>query len=100
MYGGGFVRVYCFSELCKKEIICIDDGRKLGYPHDVQFDGKCGQILNLIVPCKNTFSLFSGNNCVKIPWCDVEKIGADVIWVCGCERKDKYDNKRGDCGCC
>ena len=98
------MKTVCLSELCKKEVICIEDGRKLGYPTDVRFDARRGHIIDLIVPCKSTFSLFQGKNCVKIRWCDVERIGEDVIWVCGCfDRKDNdcdRDNKRDDCCDC
>ncbi len=80
--------IFTFSELCKKEIICISNGRKLGYPTDIRFDAKCGQILDLIVPVKSTLALFSGKDCVRIPWCEVERIGEDVIWI----KKDyKYE---------
>ncbi len=96
----------CLTELFKKEIICMEDGRKLGYPTDVQIDCRCGQVLNFIVPCRGAFPFFGGKDCVKIPWCDVERIGEDVIWVCGCDDRkdkncDKHDkhNKRDD-GCC
>ncbi len=88
------MKMCCLSELCKKEIICTSDGRKLGYPTDVQIDCKCGQILSLIVPVKSALSLLGGKNCINVPWCDVERIGCDVIWVCG-----RYDRKDGKCDC-
>ncbi|MBP3480418.1 MAG: YlmC/YmxH family sporulation protein [Clostridia bacterium] len=93
----------CLTELFKKELICIEDGRKLGYPTDVQIDCRCGQIVNLIVPAKGTFSFFGGKDCIKIPWCDVERIGEDVIWVCGChdgKDKDCDRHKKRDDDCC
>lgn len=93
----------CLTQLCKKEIICTQDGRKLGYPTDIQIDCKCGQIINIIVPDKSAFSIFKGKDCIKIPWCDVERIGEDVIWVCGCyDRKDRDHDRhnKGDDGCC
>lgn len=98
------MRSFCFTELCKKEVISIDCGKKLGYPKDIQIDCRHGQILNLIIPCKSTISLFSGNNCIKVPWCDVEKIGEDIIWVCGDFGRKETDcndrNNKRDKGCC
>lgn len=91
------MRISCLSELCKKEVICISNGRKLGYPTDVRFNSKSGQIIDIVVPCKSTLSLFSGKNCIKIPWCDVDRIGEDVIWVCKCF--DEKDDKN-ECDCC
>ena len=78
---------FLFSELCKKEVICDGDGKKLGYPSDVELD-KCGSIQHLIVPCRGGLWLFSSRGHIRIPWCDVIRIGIDVIWVCGCH--DSY----------
>lgn len=87
---------FCFTELCKKEVISARCGTKLGYPRDIRIDCKCGQIKELILPCKSTFSLFSGRDCLCVPWCDVERIGEDVIWVCG-EYNYGKNNKRDKC---
>ena len=96
------MRTFCLSELCKKEVICLKDGRKLGYPTDVRVDARRGQIIDLIIPCKNTFALFHGKNCIKIRWCDVERIGEDVIWVCECfdGKDDKCEDNRRNESCC
>ena len=95
------MKTCCLSQLCKKEIICIDTGKILGCPSDVEIDCRCGQILYLTVPQKGVFSLLGGKECIKIPWCDVDRIGEDVIWVCDCgkDNKNGKDNKRNE-GCC
>ena len=44
-----------FSELRKKDVICIADGRLLGRVSDLVIDADRGQILALIVPgCSGT----------------------------------------------
>lgn len=97
------MKICTLTELCKKEVISIDCGKKLGYPLDIEVSVKHGELLNLIMPCKSTFTLLSGKNTYKIRWCDIERIGQDVIWVLGdFDRKDDCcdrNNKR-DKGCC
>ena len=88
----------CFTELCKKEVISARCGKKLGFPKDVLIDCKSGQICELLIPCKSALSLFSGDNFIRVPWCDVDRIGEDVIWVCGDYDYDR-NNKSGKCRC-
>lgn len=75
---------FMFTELCKKEVICDGDGKKLGYPTDIEID-KCGNVQYLSVPRKCSFWFFGPRQCIRVPWCDVTRIGIDVIWVCGKE---------------
>ena len=78
---------YLFSELCKKEVICDGDGKKLGYPADMEID-KCATIHRIIIPARGMLRFFNSKHCIRVPWCDVLRIGIDVIWVSGCE--DNY----------
>lgn len=59
-----------FSELKKKDIICIGDGRLIGRASDLMMDPNSGQILALIV---NEGGGFCGmfrteKNQLEIPW--------------------------------
>ena len=93
----------CLSELCKKEVICVSDGKKLGSPSDVEIDCRTGFVRALILPAGSIFSLLGGRDCIRVPWCEVERIGVDVIWVGGeYDKKDGYhgkDHKRDE-DCC
>lgn len=94
---------FYFTELCKKEVICESDGKKLGYPTDIEIDAKCGTLKSLILAERSVFGMISGRSCIKIPWCDVLRIGCDVIWVCGnyCGKESKNErNKKSGCSCC
>lgn len=72
-----------FSQLKKKDIICIGDGRLLGRVGDLQLDASCGQIHALIVAggtCMPGF--FHGEKSqTVIPWQQIACIGDDVILV-------------------
>ena len=66
-----------------KEVININDGRKLGYVQDVCADLETGTITSIIVPgTDNKFiGIFSGGNEVVIQWQNIKCIGEDVILV-------------------
>ena len=68
-----------FSCFCKKEVIDIIDGRRLGFVCDVEFDICTGKIHAIIVPGKS-HSFFKREDFI-IPWHHIKKIGDDIILV-------------------
>lgn len=70
------------SELQSKEVVNITDGRKLGQIHDLELDLSEGIIKAIVVPEESRlFGLISGGREWVIPWPQIVKIGADVIFV-------------------
>lgn len=72
-----------YSELKKKDIICMGDGRVLGRVGDLEFDAGSGQIRALMVACPTCFSaIFHGErDHLTLPWQQIACIGDDVILV-------------------
>ena len=66
--------------LKEKEVIVACSGRKLGFPKDVIICCDSGRVEALVL-CSKGFALFHRED-TRIPRCDVERIGEDVIWVC------------------
>ena len=65
-----------------KEVININDGRRLGYVQDVCADLKSGCITSIIVPgTSKSLSFFSPGNDIVIPWDKIKCIGENVILV-------------------
>ena len=65
-----------------KEVININDAKRLGYVQDVTADLQTGIITSIIVPGTNKiFNLFGGNNEIVIPWEKIKCIGDDIILV-------------------
>ena len=65
-----------------KEVININDGRKLGFVQDVCADLETGVITSIIVPGSNKLlNIFSQNNDIVIPWKNIKCIGDDLILV-------------------
>ena len=71
-----------FSDLCEKEVENVKDCRCFGCVQDIDFDPKCGEITAIIVPGPPKYL---GCLCREfefwIPWCNIVKIGPDVILV-------------------
>lgn len=67
----------------KKEVININDGKRLGYVQDVCADLETGKITSIIVPGGNNkiLNFFSSENDIIIEWSKIKCIGEDLILV-------------------
>ena len=71
-----------FTQLQCKEVICIADGRRLGYVSDVQVELPEGRICALIVPGPGkVMGAFGRHDTFCIPWGCIQKIGPDIVLV-------------------
>ena len=71
-----------YSDLRCKEVICLSDGRRLGFVSDVQIEIPEGAIKSILVPgpCR-FFGFFGRKDDFLIPWCAIRRIGPDLILV-------------------
>ena len=71
------------SELRTKEVIDVQDGRRLGKVMDLEFSAEDSRITALVVPAETSFlQSLRGEKCgMVIAWEDVRRIGDDVILV-------------------
>ena len=68
------------SDLQNKDIVNMNDGKKIGNIIDAQFNISSGIIEKLIIePSKSLFSL--KNNEIEISFSEIKKIGEDVILI-------------------
>ena len=71
-----------FTDLHCKEVICIADGRRLGYISDARIDLDDGQIIAIIVPGPCRFlGLWGRKDDYVIPWKCICKMGPDIVLV-------------------
>ena len=70
------------SELRCKEVICVADGRRLGFVCDLQVEIPEGCVRAILVPgpCR-FFGLFGRRDDFLIPWNCIKRIGPDIILV-------------------
>ena len=71
-----------FTDLHCKEVICICDGRPLGFVTDAVVELPEGRICAIVVPGKCRFFGFGGaREDFVIPWDRIKRIGPDIILV-------------------
>ena len=71
-----------FTDLHCKEVICICDGRRLGFVTDAVVELPEGRICAIVVPGKCRFFGFWGaREDFVIPWDCIKRIGPDIILV-------------------
>ena len=71
-----------FTDLHCKEVICISDGRRLGFIQDVIIQLPQGQINAIVVPGRSKFPGFCPpRDDFVIPWCNICRIGPDIVLV-------------------
>lgn len=65
-----------------KEVININDAKRLGFVQDVCADLGSGRITSIIVPgSKKIMSMFSKEDDIVIAWDKIKCIGEDIILV-------------------
>ncbi|PAV29922.1 YlmC/YmxH family sporulation protein [Virgibacillus profundi] len=70
------------SELQVKEVIIIDDGRRLGHISDLEIDTDNGRIIAIVIILKEkTGGFFGKPDELIIHWDQIVRIGSDVILV-------------------
>ncbi len=71
-----------FTQLQCKEVICIGDGRRLGFITDVVVEVPEGRICAIVVPgpCR-FFGMVGRQDDFRIPWSAIRKIGPDIVLV-------------------
>ena len=71
-----------FTDLRCKEVICLCDGRRLGYISDICVELPEGHIRAIIVPGRcRCFGLLGQKEDFVIPWHCIRRIGPDIVLV-------------------
>lgn len=92
------MRICSLCELKNKEVINICDGRRLGFVSDVEIDIDNCRVVSILMPSDG--KLFSLSRCepIRVLWCDIERIGDDVILVRRAEQiPSRCNDKKCDC---
>ena len=71
-----------FTDLHCKEVICVNDGRRLGFISDARIELPEGRIVAIIVPgpCR-FFGLWGRRDDFVIPWHCIRRMGPDIVLV-------------------
>ena len=68
-----------YTELRAKEVVNLQNGARMGKIIDMIIDSNGKNVLGLVVP--GVRRLFRSGEDIFIPWCNISKIGNDVILV-------------------
>lgn len=70
------------TQLHCKEVICINDGRRLGFVSDLDIRVPEGEVVAIVVPgpCR-ILGCFGRSDDFVIPWNCIKKVGPDIILV-------------------
>ena len=70
------------TQLQCKEVICVENGQRLGFIEDVQIEVPEGRVAALIVPGPGKLlGLGTSRHDYCIPWDCIRKIGPDIVLV-------------------
>ena len=71
-----------FTDLHCKEVICVGDGRRLGYISDARIELPEGRVVAIIVPgpCR-LFGILGRRDDYVIPWECICRMGPDIVLV-------------------
>jgi YlmC/YmxH family sporulation protein len=70
------------GDLQKKEVININDGKRLGFLYDIEIDLQSGRIGSIIVPGNGrVFGIFGRGEEYIINFTQIKKVGGDIILV-------------------
>ena len=79
------------TDMHDKEVICICDGRRLGFVDDVEVDTCTAQIVAIVIYGHRGLCFWRREPDIVIHWKDIEVIGEETILVnykcptdCGC----------------
>ena len=71
-----------FTQLQCKEVICVSDGRRLGFITDVQVEIPEGKIQAIVVPGRcRMLGILGHQEEFVIPWECIQRIGPDIVLV-------------------
>lgn len=70
------------AELRNKQVVCVKNGKVLGYISDIELDTQSGSLISLIIYGRPRFlGLFGKTEDIVIPWNDIEVIGPETVLV-------------------
>ena len=76
----GMEATLTFCDIRSKEVVNVNDGRRLGRPTDMVFDCRA-RVKGIVVPTPKRSLSFKREEDIFVPWTAIIKIGDDVILV-------------------
>ena len=69
------------QEFRYKDVVCVEDGTRLGYVGDVEIDTHSAQLKSIVIYGKFRWLFFGREEDIVVPWEEIHIIGEDTILV-------------------
>lgn len=69
------------QEFRYKDVVCMEDGTRLGYVGDVEIDTETAQLRSIVIYGKYHWLFFAREEDIVVPWEEIRLIGEDTILV-------------------
>ncbi len=64
-----------------KDVVCVEDGTRLGYVGDVEIDTHNAKLRSIVIHGKFRWFFFGREEDIVVPWEEIQIIGEDTILV-------------------
>lgn len=69
------------QEFRYKDVVCVEDGTRLGYVGDVEIDTHTARLKSIVIYGKYRWLFFGREEDIVVPWEEIQIIGEDTILV-------------------
>ncbi len=69
------------QEFRYKDVVCVEDGTRLGYVGDVEIDTQNAKLKSIVIYGKLRWLFFGREEDIVVPWEEIQIIGEDTILV-------------------
>ena len=69
------------QEFRYKDVVCVEDGTRLGYVGDVEINTDTAQLKSIVIYGKYRWLFFGKEEDIVVPWEEIQIIGEDTILV-------------------
>jgi YlmC/YmxH family sporulation protein len=82
MYEGAVGLRLCFDDICRKEVIDMISGERLGFIDDIELDIESGSVTSLIIyGGQRLFGLLGRTDDTVLSCSEIKVVGEDIILV-------------------
>ncbi len=71
----------CIEELCNKDVICVENGSRIGFVCDAEIDICNGRMTALLISPPSNGIFARKSECFRVCWGDIVVIGDETVLV-------------------
>ncbi len=71
----------CIEQLCSKDVICVENGSRVGYVCDAEIDVCDGRMTALLITPAGSGIFAKKSECFRVCWGDIVVIGDETVLV-------------------